>query len=149
MDIREAREDDVHQLANLVGSLAHFYLEGGKRSLPPWFMETIQPAAFITRIASKDYLNLVHQTGNLIDGYICIKNGSHLFHLFVPERAQGKGIARKLWSRAKAANPSVHHYSLRSSMYAVPVYLKLGFHKIGEPGYKSGIWFQPMEFTTP
>ena len=73
-----------------------------------------------------------------------MKRSSHLFHLFVSEKYQGKGLARELWGFA--SNVCVSNiYTLRSSLYAVPVYRKFGFIESGVAGEIDGIGFQPME----
>ena len=145
MSIRVAVKQDATALADLVGSLTCFYQEDRSKPLPKWFMDTIQPASFELRIASPEYLNLVYEEANAVKGYISIKNTSHLYHLFVCEELHGKGIAKQLWQRAKSAYPESRYFTVRSSLYAVPVYLKFGFHKTGSVGVKDGIGFQPME----
>lgn len=148
MGFREANKNDVKALADLVGSLAHFYLEDRTKPLPTWFSDTIQPSSFTSRILNPKYLNLVFEEKGLIEGYISIKNASHLYHLFVAEDMQGQGIATQLWQRAMSYYPESQHYTLRSSLFAVPFYLKLGFYKTGSIGVKEGIGFQAMEFNT-
>lgn len=146
MSIRVAIEQDANALSELVGSLSHFYQEDTSKLLPEWFVDTIQVASFEARISSPEYLNLVYEEAGVIKGYISIKNASHLYHLFVCEELHGKGIATKLWQKARSVHPESRYYALRSSLYAVPVYLKFGFHKSGSVGFKDGIGFQPMEF---
>ena len=152
MTIRTAAASDAEALSELVGSLAHFYLqepvdpEGSQRPLPEWFANTITVTAFEVRISDPDYLNLVNEQAGKIVGYISVKQRSHLYHLFVAEYAHGQGIARLLWNSVLGRQPLVSQYSLRSSLFAVPVYQKLGFQINGEAGMKDGIGFQPMVF---
>lgn len=94
MAVREANEHDVNTRAELVGSLAHFYLEDCSQPLPDWFADSIKPAAFRSRIEIQDYLTLVYEAAGGINGYISIKSGSHQYHLSVREESQGQGIAR-------------------------------------------------------
>ena len=72
-----------------------------------------------------------------------MKAGNHLHHLFVDEAHQGKGIARYLWQEIMERCPS-DEYSLRSSIFAIPVYKKFGFSESGDLSEKEGIQFQPM-----
>ncbi|HIC47624.1 MAG TPA: GNAT family N-acetyltransferase [Methylophaga aminisulfidivorans] len=148
MSIRIATKQDAHDLAELVGSLSHYYLEDPNRPLPEWFLSSIQPGSFESRLQSPDYLNLVYEEADEIKGYIAIKAASHLYHLFVSEELHGKGIAKQLWQQAKSMQPKSQSYALRSSLYAVPVYLKFGFTKSGPVGVKDGISFQPMTLGT-
>lgn len=144
MSIRIAVESDVHQIADLVASLSHFYLDEPGKELPVWFRESITEVAFAARVPSLEYLNFVYEEVGVLLGYISIKGGSHLYHLFVAEVFQGRGISRLLWLQAKERSQS-KSFSLRSSLYAVPVYKRFGFVESGSVGTKDGISFQPME----
>ncbi len=144
MNIRVAEARDALQLSELVGSLAHFYLEDRSKPLPQWFSDSISPSSFLTRIPSRDFHNLVYEDDGVIVGYISVKGGTHLYHLFVRESSQGRGISSLLWRQARAAILPQKCVTLRSSLNAVPVYAKWGFLKEGEAGHKDGIWFQSM-----
>ncbi|WP_299198695.1 GNAT family N-acetyltransferase [uncultured Amphritea sp.] len=144
MSIRIAVESDVLQIADLVASLSHFYLDEPGQELPFWFRESITEAAFAARVSSPEYLNFVFEEAGVLIGYISIKGGNHLYHLFVAEAFQGRGISRLLWLHAKERSQS-KSFSLRSSLYAVPVYKRFGFVESGPVGSKDGISFQPME----
>lgn len=144
MSIRVAAKRDVPQIADLVASLAHYYLNDPSNKLPAWFSETLSLSAFYSRISSSEYQNFVFDEAGVIAGYISLKGGTHLYHLFVLEKSQGKGVARLLWNHAKECSQS-NSFSLRSSIYAVPVYRRFGFSESGPLGTKDGISFQPME----
>ena len=146
MSIRIAIKQDSEALSKLVISLAHFYQEKPSEPLPKWIMDTLQPSSFESRINHSGYLNLVYEESSEIKGYISIKDTSHLYHLFVHEELHGKGIARQLWLRARSHFPESHHYTLRSSLFAIPVYSKFGFYKTDSIAFKDGIGFQPMAF---
>jgi len=73
-----------------------------------------------------------------------MKNKNHLYHLYVSNEYQGQGVARKLWEQAMSHCRN-NIYTLRSSLYAVPVYKKFGFVEVGEAQEKNGIDFQEME----
>ena len=144
MSIRVANETDLPQIAGLVASLSHFYLDDPGKELPVWFRDSITEAAFAARVSSPEYLNFVYEEAGVLMGYISIKGGSHLYHLFVAQAFQGRGVSRLLWLHAKEHSQS-KHFSLRSSLYAVPVYKRFGFVESGPVGTKDGISFQPME----
>lgn len=72
-----------------------------------------------------------------------MKEASHLYHLFVSEVHQGNGIANALWQHIVKQN-RVEKYTLRSSLYAVPVYKKWGFVETDTVREKDGIKFQAM-----
>jgi GNAT superfamily N-acetyltransferase len=144
MNIRVANKHDVPDICNLVKSLSHFYLESGESELPNWFSETLTKDSFLKRVLNDEYHNFVYEIEGKVEGYLSLKGNSHLYHLFVSETHQGKGISRSLWTHAINECAS-ELYTLRSSLFAVPIYKKFGFKVVGEAGEKDGIGFQPME----
>ncbi|MFT5707137.1 MAG: GNAT superfamily N-acetyltransferase [Oceanospirillaceae bacterium] len=144
MSIRAAKKNDVINISNLVASLSHCYLKNTGSDLPEWFDQTLTNSAFSKRIEDTDYSNFVYEIEGEIIGYIAIKGCSYLFHLFVSEKHQGEGLSRELWEFATKVCVS-NIYTLRSSLYAIPVYRKFGFIESGPTGEKDGIGFQPME----
>jgi GNAT superfamily N-acetyltransferase len=73
-----------------------------------------------------------------------MKGNSHLFHLFVSENHQRKGLSRSLWEFASSVCKS-NVYKVRSSLYAIQVDRNFGFTESDVAGEKDGISFQPME----
>lgn len=132
------------KISELVTSLSHFYLTKSENELPEWFAQTLTHSAFLKRLESHEYSNFIYELDGEIIGYIAMKGNSHLFHLFVSEKHQGKGLSRALWEFATSVCIS-NTYTLRSSIYAVPVYRKFGFIESDTAGEKDGISFQPME----
>lgn len=64
--------------------------------------------------------------------------------MFVSEKHQKKGIATLLWLESHTfCKASI--YTVRSSLYAVPVYEKFGFVKKSAIETKGTIQFQPMK----
>jgi len=144
MTIRPATEDDAQSIADLVRSLSHFYQEDASAPLPEWFLSTIQPESFTSRMNDPDDLHLVYADSGAVKGYIAVKNATRLYHLFVDENLHGQGIATRLWLAVRSRQPESRHYTVRSSLYAVPVYRKFGFFESGCLGFRDGIGFQPM-----
>ncbi|MGA9573666.1 MAG: GNAT family N-acetyltransferase [Lysobacterales bacterium] len=82
-----------------------------------------------------------------IVGVIGIRDNSHLFHLFVAESHQGRGLARRLWE--KGMQESLWHgnpgeFTVNSSRNAQPVYEHFGFVAQSGPMIKRGVTFTPM-----
>jgi len=146
MSIRVAIKEDVDQVCALVTSLSHFYLENKGDELPVWFANTLTKTAFVERFESSEYYNVVYEVDGNIAGYLSFKSHSHLYHLFVSEDYQRQGIAKQLWENATSVYPS-DCYTLRSSLFAVPIYQAFGFRAVGEAGSKDGISYQPMELS--
>lgn len=147
MSIRAANQNDVPQICSLVISLSHFYLKSEEGVLPCWFSETLTESAFLDRISNAEYQNLVYEVQGKVVGYLALKGNSHLYHLFVSESHQGKGISRSLWQHV-LNECKTEKYTLRSSLFAIPIYQKFGFRVVGEAGEKDGIGFQSMEMRT-
>lgn len=143
MLIRKARLMDSKALAKLVYSLSHFYLQNDTDQLPDWFIKPLTEKAFNARLLSENYTTLLCELDGKIVGYVSMRAGNHLHHLFVDVDHHGKGIARHLWQAIMELCPS-EEYFLRSSIYAVPVYEKFGFEVSGDVSEKEGIQFQPM-----
>jgi len=147
MGIREASKDDARNICELVTSLSHYYLDEGQGDLPEWFLSTLRVNEFERRLKSDENHNLVYEVRNRIVGYISMNENGHLYHLFVSEQYQGKGIARALWNEITRKCKS-SRYTVRSSLYAVPVYKAFGFYEAGPAGVKDGMHFQPMELAS-
>jgi GNAT superfamily N-acetyltransferase len=157
MSIRIAHAEDVKEIATLVRSLSHYYLPQkissaqdsstkslSAKRLPSWLLNTLAEEQFLQRINSDEYSNYVYCIDDEIVGYIAMKESSHLYHLFISEAYQGNGIAHKLWKHV-GKNSSAEKYTVRSSLYAVPVYKKWGFVETDSIKEKDGIRFQAME----
>lgn len=144
MKIRQVNKNDVDALINVVTSLSRFYLKDKEGLLPEWFANSLSSNEFESRIANDEYQNYVYEVSGILAGYISLKGRSHLFHLFVLPEYQGNGIARMLWEHVKLLSGSPV-YTLRSSLFAVPIYKKFGFYVSGDVQEKEGICYQPME----
>jgi len=144
MCIRAVNNNDIKNIYQLVKSLSHFYLKNKGDALPEWFLSTLTESAFSERIKNSEYSNFAYEENDKVLGYISIKNNQHLYHLFVAENHHKKGIARKLWDHVTQHCQS-KIYTLRSSLYAVPIYRKFGFIESNIIQNKDGISFQEME----
>ena len=103
-------------------------------------------------LASERYRYLLAYSGSQLAGFIAIRDGSHLFHLFVERSHQRQGIARRLWDRALAkmcAPDSNGGFTVNSSLSAVPVYQAFGFTPAGSMQSMHGISFLPMRRQAP
>lgn len=148
MDIRAATPDDAQRIGTLVRELAVKYIthefseEGAGRLL-----ESMSEAAIRSYLESGYRYHLAEENGELA-GVIAIRDNCHLYHLFVSERFQGRGLARRLWEVARAVcldagNPGV--FTVNSSRYAVGLYEKFGFVRQSEAVDISGVISIPMK----
>lgn len=141
--------EQVPALRTLVLSLAHFYLASGQTQLPDWLQATFTEEAFARRLADTRFYHRVLVIDNVIAGYIALhttdSDAFHLYHLFVDARFQRQGVAKRLWQQA-LDELGFTTCSLRSSLFAVSVYQRLGFVVSGEGQEKDGLRFQPMAY---
>lgn len=146
MSIRKATVDDALDIKALIASLSHFYLDNKDAAIPEWFLRTLDASEFERRLSNDWFTHFVYVEESEIVGYLAMRGGCHLFHLFVAETHQRKGISKALWRHATSgAKPK--EYTLRSSLYAVPVYQRFGFTEYGAVERKEGLVFQTMRKT--
>jgi GNAT superfamily N-acetyltransferase len=82
-------------------------------------------------------------------GFIGMRERSHLFHLFVDARRQRRGIARRLWVRARdaALGPGdAGIFTVNASNHALPFYTALGFERTA-PMQVAAVPYNPMRLT--
>lgn len=139
----------VPALRALVLSLARYYLAPGQTQLPEWLQATFTEEAFARRLVDKRFYHRVLLIDGELAGYIALHTTEndrwHLYHLFVDARFQRQGIAKRLWQQA-LEELGFSTCSLRSSLFAVPVYQRFGFVVNGELQEKDGLQFQPMVY---
>ncbi len=147
MKIRKAETSDIEAVAEVVRGLSHYYLDGGATELPEWFKSTLTDSAFADRFNDNDYFNFVADIDGVVAGYISVKPGFHLYHLFVASGFHNNGIAKCLWQHC-VSHLQIQKCTVRSSLFAVPVYSKFGFRASGGIAYKEGIGFQAMVYSS-
>jgi GNAT superfamily N-acetyltransferase len=80
-------------------------------------------------------------------GVVAVRDHSHLYHLFVDAKFQGRGVARALWLHARAGAEAAGNpgdFTVNSTPVAVPVYEQLGFRAVGPRVEMKGIAYVPM-----
>jgi len=113
------------------------------------FREFIQPEELQKMIENEKIFMLgCFDMGKLV-GVMAIMDFCHVSLLFVDKEYQCKGIAKALFAKALKLciqkNPELCEMTVNSSIYAVPIYKKLGFNITGEPSTNNGITFVPMK----
>ncbi|GGF80339.1 GNAT family N-acetyltransferase [Alteromonas lipolytica] len=146
MNIRQAHAEDVPHIAGLVNSLTSFMVSKGSSAVPAWLINTLTVPAFKQRMSDAHYVHLVCCDDKAILGYLALKGGDHLYHLFVNQSHHGQGIARKLWGTVQQQQKLAGRVIVRASLFAVPVYQRLGFQLAGPQEHYDGLDFQPMVY---
>jgi predicted GNAT family N-acyltransferase len=111
------------------------------------FLSYVQPDSLRER-SQTGYMTLVAALGDEMVGVIQIKSHHHVSLYFVDQAHLGEGIGKELWWRALAIcrreRPDLAEITVNSSLYAVPIYEKLGFRQTRPEQVVNGIRFVPM-----
>lgn len=151
MKIREAELSDVQAISNLAQSLSEKYVTPEFHvDARDAFLKSMTADGINQLIASGLRYHVTEINGNIV-GIVGMKGNQHLYHLFVDESFQRKGIARQLWNTAMqsckaAGNPG--EYTVNSSRYAQRVYESFGFVAQSAPHERNGIVTIPMKLAT-
>jgi GNAT superfamily N-acetyltransferase len=148
MVIRAGLPADAEAIAALIESFQSELTDDPSGAGADEYLASVSVAAEREYLASERYRYLVAYSGSQLAGFIAIRDGSHLFHLFVERSHQRQGIARSLWERALAemcAPNSDGGFTVNSSLSAVPVYQAFGFVPAGSIQSVHGISFLPMQ----
>lgn len=111
------------------------------------FFSYANPKAMRRRLQA-DHFVLVGEAGPDLAGVIEVRRDEHIALLFVRKRYHGRGIARRLFERARSIclerNPWLETMTVNSSPYAVEIYRRLGFTALSEELESNGIRYVPM-----
>ena len=146
VSIRAARPEDVSAIASLLETLARKYITYEfAQTAEQKFLKSNDEASINTFIA-EGFLYWVAERSNEIIGFVGVRNNSHLYHLFVADSAQHRGVARALWQtamdRCRAAGNS-GRFTVNSSNNAVAAYESFGFVRAGPQQNSDGVLFNP------
>jgi GNAT superfamily N-acetyltransferase len=144
--IRHATASDAEAASHLVTGLAHYFVSDPNSAEVGTFMAGLAPSAYAERIRSAQFKHYVAEDSAGLCGVVALRDGSHVYHLFVRADAQGQGISRALWRHAKQhSNHST--FTVNASLFAVPVYERLGFVAKAGPQRSQGVAFVPMVYS--
>jgi GNAT superfamily N-acetyltransferase len=147
MEFRAGSPPDAEAIAALIDSFQSELTDDPSGAGAEEYLASVSVQAEREYLASERYRYLVAYSDSQLVGFIAIRDGSHLFHLFVERSHQHQGIARRLWERALGelcAPDSKGGFTVNSSLRAVPVYQAFGFVPAGSIQSVHGISFLPM-----
>lgn len=111
------------------------------------FYKRISSQSILERVKSGSFIN-VFKSCNEIIGYIELSGINHIYLLFVKKDCQKRGIARQLIDSAiihiQNTNSFVTDITVNSTFNSLDFYKKIGFKKMADFQYKSGITTFPM-----
>jgi len=147
MEYRAGSPADAEAIAALIASFQRELTDDPSGAGAEHFLATVSLQAEREYLGSARYRYLVAYSNSKLAGFIAIRDGSHLFHLFVDRSRQRQGIGRQLWERAlrEVCVPNRDGVvTVNSSLPAVPVYEAFGFVAAGSIQREHGISFLPM-----
>ena len=152
MEFRAGSPADAEAIAGLIASFQSELTDDPSGAGAEEYLASVSVQAERKYLASERYRYLLAYSGSQLAGFIAIRDGSHLFHLFVERSHQRRGIARRLWERALeelCVPGSDGGFTVNSSLSAVPVYQAFGFIPAGSIQSMHGISFLPMRRQAP
>ena len=148
MDFRAGSPADAEAIAALIDSFQSELTDDPSGAGADEYLASVSVQAEREYLASERYRYLLVYSDSQLAGFIAIRDGSHLYHLFIERSHQRQGIARRLWERALeelCAPNSDGGFTVNSSLRAVPVYQAFGFVPTGSIQSMHGISFLPMQ----
>ncbi len=100
MEFRAGSPSDADAIAGLIASFRNELTDDPSGAGAEEYLASVSVRAEREYLASARYGYLLAYSGSQLVGFIAIRDGSHLFHLFVERAHQRQGIARLLWERA-------------------------------------------------
>lgn len=145
MNIRLATPEDAGCISSLIAESAHHFMLDPAGLGADRFLQGITPEAVRGYITDPAFLYLVIAKGTEIIGAAALRDGKHLYHLFVSPNYQRQGLARALWSSIKARSAAAAvACTVNASPNALAVYERFGFVVTGARMEMNGIAFVPM-----
>jgi GNAT superfamily N-acetyltransferase len=147
MEFRAGSQADAEVIAGLIASFQSELTDDPSGAGAEKYLASVSLQAEREYLGSERYRYLLAYSDSQLAGFIAIRDGSHLFHLFVERSHQRQGIAWRLWERALeelCAPGTDAGFTVNSSLSAVPVYRAFGFVPAGSIQRMHGISFLPM-----
>ena len=147
LDIRAGSPSDAEAVAGLIASFQRELTDDPSGAGAESFLASVSLQAERDYLASERYRYLLAYSDSQLVGFVAIRDGSHLFHLFVERSHQGQGVARLLWEQALqelCAPDSYGGFTVNSTLSAVAVYEAFGFVPAGSIQREHGISCLPM-----
>ena len=147
LHITRATPQDAEAISRLIHGLSRAFTLDPSGQRAEAFLRGIGAEAVRGYISAPSFAYFKGLLDGELAGVVAVRTASHLYHLFVAEKFQGRGIARALWRHARAeaqgaGNPG--HFTVNSTPVAVPVYERFGFRATGPQVEMNGIAYVPM-----
>ena len=145
LEIRQAGEADASEIAELIYSTSVACCFTADQPCPEWYKQSTQPSQIADLLKSEKMAWLVAVQDQKIAGVLAVSDKTHVKYFFVHPAQQKAGIGKKLWHFALQNEVLGNALTVRSSLFAVPVYQRLGFEAVEAPQTFNGMPYQTMK----
>ena len=152
MTLRPARIDDASAISALIADLMPYLTLEPDGAGADQFIASMQADAIARYVAQDRYRYQLGFVGGELAGVVAVRDGSHLFHLFVARAFHGRGLARQLWQAARDTNADAGDnkvapaWTVNSSPHAAAMYEHFGFRPAGPRIEQHGVAWIPMRY---
>ena len=144
-EIRLALETDAFEIAELIYLTSVRCCFTPEQPCPEWFKESVKSSQIANLLKSEHIVWMVAVQEQTLVGVLAVSDKSLVKYFFVHPTYQKLGVGKKLWHFALHSGTLGNSLLVRSSLFAVPVYERLGFKAIGSPKESNGMRYQNME----
>ena len=144
VSIRQALETDAVEISKLMVSTSVTCCFSQAAPCPDWYLTSLQTHAIEASITSDCMTWLLAIHDHTINGVLVVEDKSSIKYFFVHPERQKMGIGMQLWQFASGVGKFGPTLKVRSSLFAVPVYERLGFKAIEPPSCFNGLHYQAM-----
>lgn len=151
MAIRPATVADAPAVSSLILGLRHLLTIRPDGQGAEKFLATLEPEPLALLLADPRFRYFVLELDGQLAGAVAMRDDSHLYHLFVAQPFQGRGLARRLWDYVRGdaiARGNPGQFTVNSSVFAEPVYRGFGFVATGGRQEVDGLAFTPMQLSS-
>ena len=151
LQIERATPADAEAISRLIHGLSRAFTLDPSGQGAEGFLRSISAQAIAGYISAPNFAYFKGLLDGELAGVVAVRDASHLYHLFVDQRFQGRGLARALWAHARADAQAAGNqgwFTVNSTPVAVPVYERFGFRATGPRVEMNGITFVPMRLET-
>ena len=138
-------EADASAISELIYATSQWCCFAPERPCPDWYEASIEPAHIRQLLGSAQMAWLVAVSDESLVGVLAIGDSSHVKYFFVHPAFQKLGVGRQLWQFALDGGLLRNTVTVRSSLFAVAVYARLGFKATEPPSVFNGMHYQNME----
>jgi GNAT superfamily N-acetyltransferase len=143
-EIRFASVSDASAIAKLIYSTSMACCFTPEQPCPEWFKVSVSPTQITSHLKSRNMVWAVAEEGQSLVGVLAISDSSNVKYFFVHPSHQKVGIGMRLWLFVSNNGLLGSSVTVRSSLFAVLVYERLGFKVTEPPKEFNGLHYQTM-----